>query len=116
MFIIGKNWKQPIITSKYWVNKLCCIYTVEYYPAFKMIFKIKETCSQYIMWGREGNKGLSKAYVESYECYYLVFVIYMNSFCLLKYFYSPLLSQVYMCPCNKNTLNLIFKGGKWQTS
>lgn len=80
-----------------------------------MIFKIKEEISaQYISWGREGIKGLSKAYVESYECYNLVFVIYMVF--VLKYFYGCLFSQIYMWPCHKNTLNLILKGGKWQTS
>jgi hypothetical protein len=36
LFIIARNWKQPrCFSTEEWINKMWCIYTMEYYSAIK---------------------------------------------------------------------------------
>ena len=36
IFIIARNWKQPrCLSTEEWIQKMWCIYTMEYYSAIK---------------------------------------------------------------------------------
>lgn len=50
------------------------------------MLKIKDMCSQYFMWEREGEK-ISAELFKFYNVVFFVFMMKRNVFCFLKYFY-----------------------------